>query len=123
MTVADQWAATWTDEGHLYSAWGVGTGFGHSGGWDDRWTTYLGIACIEDNPPERRGCNIWGGYQPESESSAFYRNRQLNENLKPNSILVCIDGILYLWAIRKEAGIHGQWSLSRLLISEQGAKP
>jgi hypothetical protein len=46
----------------------------------------------------------------------------LDENLKPNSSLVCIDGILYLWAVRQQAGTHGQWSLSRLLTSEDHAR-
>jgi CubicO group peptidase (beta-lactamase class C family) len=122
VTSGDQWATTWADDGHLYSAWGDGTGFGHRGGWNDRWTTYLGVARVEGNPPDHKGFNVWGGYQPASASSAYYRNRQLDENVKPNSSLVCIDGVLYLYAVRREAGAHGQWSLCRLHTSEDHGK-
>jgi hypothetical protein len=78
VTSGDQLVITWTDDGHQYAAWGDGTGFGYRGGWNNRWTTYLGIPRVEGNPPDHKGYNIWGGYQPESESSAFYRNRQSN---------------------------------------------
>jgi len=122
VTSGDQWATTWADDGQLYSAWGDGTGFGYRGGWSDHWTTYLGVPRVEGNPPNHRGYNIWGGYRPESDASAFYRNRQLNENLKPNSSLVCIDGVLYLFAVRQKAGTHGEWSLSRLFTSKDHAK-
>jgi CubicO group peptidase (beta-lactamase class C family) len=122
VTSGDQWATTWADDGHLYSAWGDGTGFGYRGGWSDRWTTYLGVPRVEGDPPDHRGYNIWGGYQPESDAPAYYRNRQLDENLKPCSSLICIDGVLYLYAVRRKAGAHGQWSLSRLLTSGDHAK-
>jgi len=121
VTSGDQWAMTWADDGHLYSAWGDGTGFGYRGGWNDRWTTYLGVPRVEGNPPDHKGCNVWGGYQPESDSPAYYRNRQLDENLKPNSSIVCIDGVLYLYAVRRKAGPHGEWSLSRLHTSKDHA--
>jgi len=122
VTSGDQWATTWADDGHLYSAWGDGTGFGYRGGWNDRWTTYLGVPRVEGYPPNQKGRNIWGGYQPESATPTFYRNRQLNENLKPNSSLICIDGVLYLYAVRQKAGTHGHWSLSRLLTSKDHAR-
>jgi hypothetical protein len=51
VTSGDQWAPTWADDGHLYSGWGDGTGFGYRGGWNDRWTTYLGVPRVEGNPP------------------------------------------------------------------------
>jgi len=122
VTSGDQWATTWADDGHLYSAWGDGTGFDYRGGWNDRWTTYLGVPRVENNPPNHKGYNVWGGYKPESDSPAYYRNRELDENLKPNSSIVCIDGVLYLYAVRRKAGAYGEWSLSRLHISEDHAK-
>jgi CubicO group peptidase (beta-lactamase class C family) len=122
VTSGDQWATTWADDGHLYSAWGDGTGFGYRGDWNDRWTTYLGVPRVEGYPPNHKGRNIWGGYQPESDAPAYYRNRELDENLKPNSSLVCIDSVLYLYAVRRKAGTHGEWSLCRLLTSEDHAR-
>jgi hypothetical protein len=118
VTSGDQWAATWADDGHIYSTWGDGTGFGYRGGWDDCWTTYLGVARVKGNPPNHKGCNVWGGYEPESNDLALYRNRELNENLKPNSSIVSVNGVLYLYAVRERAGAHGQWSVSRLLTSK-----
>nr|MBC8372163.1 serine hydrolase [Planctomycetota bacterium] len=122
VTSGDQWATTWADDNNLYSAWGDGTGFGYRGGWSDRWTTYLGVPRVEGNPPDHKGYNVWGGYQPKSDAPAHYRNRQLDENLKPCSSLVCIDGVLYLYAVGKKAGAHGPWSLSRLLTSKDHAR-
>jgi hypothetical protein len=118
VTSGDQWPATWADDAHLYSAWGDGTAFGYRGGWGDRLTTYLGIARVEGDPPNHKGCNVWGGYQPESDAPAHCRNRELDENLKPNSSLVCIGGVLYLHAVRERAGARGPWSVSRLHSSK-----
>ena len=81
VTSGDQWAMTWADDGHLYSAWGDGTGFGYRGVWNDRWTTYLGVPRVVGNPPDHKGYNIWGGYQPESDEDGFDPCRYLAEYL------------------------------------------
>ena len=54
----DQWAGTWADDGHMDMGWGDGTGFGHRGGWRDRWTSFMGLARVEGMPPNHQGTNV-----------------------------------------------------------------
>lgn len=101
----DQWAGTWADDGHMYMGWGDGTGFGHRGGWRDRWTSYMGLARIEGMPPEHQGINVWGGYEPESQSGTLYVNQEPQPlNLKPGDGLIFLNGTMYWYAERKSDG-------------------
>jgi len=101
----DQWAGTWADDGHLYMGWGDGTGFGHRGNWRDPATVFMGLARIEGTPPNHRGVNVWGGYNPESQTGALYVNRgQQHLNLKPADGLICLNGTMYWYAERKSDG-------------------
>ncbi len=72
----DQWAGTWADDGQLYMGWGDGTGFGHRGGWRDRWNSFMGLARVEGMPPNHQGFDVWGGYEPESQAGALYVNQE-----------------------------------------------
>jgi len=101
----DQWAGTWADDGHLYMGWGDGTGFGHRGVWRDRWTSFMGLARIEGMPPNHRGFDVWGGYEPESQAGALYVNKEPQPlNLKPGDGLIFLNGTMYWYAERKSDG-------------------
>jgi CubicO group peptidase (beta-lactamase class C family) len=101
----DQWAGTWADDGHMYMGWGDGTGFGHRGGWRDRWTSFMGLARIEGMPPNHQGFDVWGGYESESQSGALYVNQEPQTlNLKPGDGLIFLNGTMYWYAERKSDG-------------------
>lgn len=81
---SDNWPTTWADDGHLYSAWGDGGGFG---GTNSQGRVLLGVARIEGDAADYRGKNLWGGFQPE---------RPADFGGKSYGILA-VDGVLYLW--------------------------
>jgi hypothetical protein len=102
----DQWPITWADDGHLYLGWGDGTGFGYRGPWNDRWTTFMGIARAEGSPPNHTASNIWGGYKPLSLKGALYPHMKPRPavDLKPAHGLICVKGVLYSFASKKSDG-------------------
>jgi hypothetical protein len=55
---SDNWPCTWADDGHLYTCWGDGGGFG---GTNQRGRVSLGVARIEGDAEGYRGTNLWGG--------------------------------------------------------------
>src|SRR5687767_11439891 len=59
---SDNWPTTWADDGHLYSAWGDGGGFG---GTNSKGRVLLGVARIEGDASNYTGKNVWGGFEPE----------------------------------------------------------
>lgn len=100
----DQWGITWADDGHLYTGWGDGTGFGYRAGWRDRWTVYMGLARIQGSVPNFAGLNVWGGYKPESQNRALYHNKDPEAvNLKPANGLIFLNGKMY-WYVSKKGG-------------------
>lgn len=78
------WGSTWADDGHLYTAWGNGGGFGGSNV-DGR--VYLGFARIEGDPDNYRAYNVWGGH--EAENPAEFGGKAYS--------LVSVDGAFYTW--------------------------
>jgi hypothetical protein len=60
---SDNWPVTWAADGHQYSAWGDGGGFGGNNlfGRDS-----LGVARIEGDLDGYRGVNLWGGFRGEN---------------------------------------------------------
>src|SRR5690349_18015411 len=54
---SDNWPTTWADDGHLYSAWGDGGGFG---GTNSNGRVLLGVARVEGGPTDYTGTNLWG---------------------------------------------------------------
>ncbi len=58
---SDNWPTTWAADGHLYSAWGDGGGFG---GTNSRGRVLLGVARIEGEATRYTGHNLWGGHEP-----------------------------------------------------------
>lgn len=55
---SDIWPITWADDGHLYTAWGDGGGFGGTNA-DGR--VSLGVARVEGGKRDYRGLNLAGG--------------------------------------------------------------
>jgi hypothetical protein len=55
---SDIWPITWADDGHLYTAWGDGGGFGGS---NEDGRASLGVARIEGGRRDYRGVNLAGG--------------------------------------------------------------
>ncbi|MCI0357440.1 MAG: serine hydrolase [Planctomycetaceae bacterium] len=93
---SDNWPLTWADDGHLYGAYGDGWGFEREG----MPKLSLGLARIEGEPGELRGVNI------RSESL-----EQKGDDVrgKKASGLLCLDGVLYLWA-RNAGNSQLAWS-------------
>jgi hypothetical protein len=79
---SDGWPLTWCEDGHQYTSWGDGGGFGGNNN-DGR--VSLGFGRIEGDYPGFTGFNVWGGKDPEH--PATFEG-------KVESML-CINGILY----------------------------
>ncbi len=69
---SDNWPLTWAEDNHQYSSWGDGGGFNGS---NANGRVSLGFARIEGDSKEKgtknpfKGVNIFGGIQPQIESS------------------------------------------------------
>ncbi len=57
---SDNWPTTWADDGHIYTAWGDGGGFG---GTNSEGRVSLGVARVEGDPHGYIGRNVWGGFE------------------------------------------------------------
>ncbi|WP_167546972.1 DUF4185 domain-containing protein [Stieleria maiorica] len=55
---SDNFQLTWSDDDHLYGAWGDGGGFGGS---NSKGRVGLGVARVEGSAKDHRGVNLWGG--------------------------------------------------------------
>jgi hypothetical protein len=80
----DNWPTTWSDDGHLYSAWGDGGGFS---GTNSAGRVLLGVARIEGSPPAYTGTNVWGGAPPGRPSTFGGKSYGI----------LSVGGILYMW--------------------------
>ena len=83
---SDNWPTTWADDGHLYSAWGDGGGFG---GTNSEGRVLLGVARIEGDASTYTGTNVWGGVAP---------GRTAQFGGKSYGIL-SVNGVLYMWVV------------------------
>ncbi len=83
---SDNWPTTWADDGHLYSAWGDGGGFG---GTNSEGRVLLGVARIEGDASNYAGTNVWGGVAP---------GRTAQFGGKSYGIL-SVDGVLHMWVV------------------------
>ena len=81
---SDNWPTTWAADGHLYSAWGDGGGFGGS---NSKGRVSLGIARIEGDAGSYAGHNVWGGLEPEN--PATFTGKSYG--------ILSVGGKLYLW--------------------------
>jgi len=60
---SDNWPVTWADDGHQYTSWGDGGGFG---GGNAEGRVSLGVGRIEGTADAYRTANIWGGKNPQT---------------------------------------------------------
>jgi hypothetical protein len=64
---SDNWPITWAEDGHQYSSFGDGTGFGTMGNcWKCPERASLGFSRIEGDWDSYRGINVWGGAEAEN---------------------------------------------------------
>ena len=83
---SDNFQLAWSDDDHLYGAWGDGGGF-H--GTNSRGRVGLGFARIEGGPRDYQGFNVWGGH--EAENPATFDGKSW--------ATISIGGELYMWVI------------------------
>jgi CubicO group peptidase (beta-lactamase class C family) len=93
---SDNWPLTWADDGHLYAAYGDGSGFEPS----VPGKLSLGFAKVEGGPGDFAGVNI---------RSASGECRGDGQTGKKASGMLMVDGILYLWA-RNAGNAQMAWS-------------
>lgn len=93
---SDNWPITWSNDGHLYTAYGDGWGFEPK----TKQKLSLGLARIEGDPERFSGVNI------RSESAE--RLGQGKEGKKASGMLM-VDGVLYMW-VRNAGNSQLAWS-------------
>ena len=81
---SDNWAITWADNGHQYTAWGDGGGFG---GTNNDGRVKMGVGRVEGGKDNYRGVNVWGGYEPKHPGGFDGKSYGI----------ISINGILYMW--------------------------
>lgn len=81
---SDNWPTTWADDGHLYTAWGDGGGFGGS---NSKGRVSLGVARVEGSAANYTGHNVWGG--PGAEHPAQFEGKSYG--------ILCVGGVLHMW--------------------------
>jgi len=91
---SDNWTITWADDGHQYTSWGDGGGFGGDN-WDGR--SSMGVARVEGSKDNYSGYNVWGGKDPEG-TPATFKGKSYG--------IISIEGVFYLW--RSGDGVTGQ---------------
>ncbi|WP_143549125.1 DUF4185 domain-containing protein [Rhodopirellula bahusiensis] len=87
---SDNWPVTWADDGHLYTAWGDGGGFG---GTNSEGRVKLGVARIDGNVEGYSGINIWGGFKPQKPPQFDGKSYGI----------ISVDGVLYMWVAAQPA--------------------
>src|SRR5581483_7012466 len=96
---SDIWATTWADDGHLYTAYGDGTGF------VPKVPKKLsqGLARIEGGPEKLTGVN--------ARSETFERTGDGPKGAKASGMLM-VGGVLYAW-VRNTGNAQLAWSADR----------
>ncbi len=99
---SDLWPVTWGPDGHIYTSWGDGGGFG---GTNSDGRVSMGFACIEGPPEDYIAVNINGGVDCGNPASFPKRGK--------TGGIVSVDGVLYAWLNRQD----GPWpSVNQSLI-------
>lgn len=91
---SDLWPVTWGDDGHLYTSWGDGGGFG---GNNELGRVSNGIARIEGPATNYTTANVNGGYLPENPATWPTGTKGKLTGL------ICVDGVLYGWVSAENA--------------------
>lgn len=81
---SDNWAVTWASDGHQYTTWGDGGGFG---GDNELGRVSMGIGKLEGDFNDFTAFNIWGGYN--SKTKATFKGKSYG--------LLDIEGRLWMW--------------------------
>ena len=81
---SDNWPITWADDGHQYTIWGDGGGFG---GTNDLGRVSLGFARVEGEWNSYQGINVWGGYNTENPAQFWGKSYGI----------ISVNGVLYAW--------------------------
>jgi len=81
---SDNWPITWADDGHQYTCWGDGGGFG---GTNSKGRVSLGFARVEGDADNYKGVNVWGGFG--APHSATFGGKSYG--------ILSVDGVLYAW--------------------------
>lgn len=103
---SDNWPITWSDDGHQYTAWGDGGGFGGS---NQEGRVSLGFARVEGPWKDHQGFNVWGGAGSTMPSEFGGKSYGI----------VSVEGVLYAWW---GPGSNTQsYEETRLLISRDRA--
>ena len=87
---SDNWPMTWADDGHLYTAWGDGGGFG---GTNNDGRVKLGVARVEGDADNYSGTNVWGGFEPDN--PAQFDGKSYG--------ILSVDGVLWMWVAAQPA--------------------
>lgn len=87
---SDNWPVTWADDGHLYTAWGDGGGFG---GTNQTGRVSLGVARIEGDADDYRPVNLWGGV--DSQNPTQFDGKCYG--------ILSVAGVLYMWVAEQPA--------------------
>ncbi|MEO2048088.1 MAG: DUF4185 domain-containing protein [Pirellulales bacterium] len=96
---SDNWPITWADNGHQYTSWGDGGGFGGT-------RVSLGVARIEGSADSFTGINVWGG--DNAENPAQFDGKSYG--------ILSVDGDLYQW-LRQTDKVGGGETHGRLAKS------
>ena len=83
---SDNFALTWSDDNHLYGAWGDGGGFRGTNG---KGRVGLGVARIEGDGTDFSGTNLWGGFEPQA--AATFDGKSWG--------MLSVRGSLYMWVV------------------------
>jgi len=81
---SDNWPIAWAENGHQYTTWGDGGGFG---GTNQKGRVSLGVARVEGSPEEYRGINLWGG--ENATAPAQFEGKSYG--------ILALDDALYMW--------------------------
>jgi len=88
---SDNWAITWGGDGHQYTTWGDGGGFG---GTNTKGRVSLGVGRVEGDRDAYLGFNVWGGFEPENPATFVGKSTGM----------LAIDLTLYLWRAGNGSG-------------------
>ena len=81
---SDNWPITWANNGHQYTSWGDGGGFG---GTNSDGRVSLGVGRVEAGWENFSGHNVWGGKDPENQAQFSGKSYGI----------ISIEGVLYMW--------------------------
>jgi hypothetical protein len=102
---SDNWPLTWAADGHQYTVFGDGGGFG---GTNAQGRASMGIARIEGSRKSYTGYNVWGG--KDAEHPATFTGKSWG--------IISIEGTLYMW--RSGAASEDCFEFQKLYKSENG---